>query len=291
MANRDYYDILGLSSGASETEIKKAYRKLAKKYHPDVNPDDKAAEEKFKEVTEAYAVLSDPQKRKQYDAVGPGGFQSGFDFSEFFKGRTSSSGTYDFSGGSQGGFHFDMGGLEDIFEPLFGGGRHQYQRHARPQPVEYQTQIDFVTAVKGGEVDLQIDGHRKRVSVPSGVKDGQKIRLAKALGQRDLILKLLVSSHPKFQREDQNILTDLPITIYQAVLGGEVEVETIDGIVKMTIPAGTSSGSKLRLKNKGAYLSGGNRGDHFVRIQIRVPKKISSEEKQIFKNLKENHPY
>jgi DnaJ-class molecular chaperone len=177
---KDFYQILGVPKTAGEAEIKKAYRKLAKQYHPDLNPGNKPAEEKFKEITEAYAVLSDPDKRKQYDAVGPEGFRSDFDFSQFFRGGFNpGSGqhrAYYSTGPGGRGFSFDFGGLEDIFGSFFGGS-HGFQTGEMSTDSQADLEIDFLTAVKGGEVDVNVDGEKLRTTIPKGIETGQKIRL------------------------------------------------------------------------------------------------------------------
>lgn len=297
---KDFYDILGVSKTASEAEIKKSYRALAKKFHPDVNPNNKAAEEKFKEITEAYAVLSDKDKRKQYDTMGPGGFQSGFDFSEFYKGyqqqNPGSGGSFHFSGGS-GGFQFDMSGLEDIFE-AFGGGRGHRSRGSRnpfenfgygqEKPTQqFEMEIDFLLAARGGEIEVEISGKRKRIQVPKGIESGQKIRISGESGQADSIITLKIRPHPVFQRVGDDVMLDLSLSIVEAALGATKNVETIDGSSEISVPAGTSSGSKLRLKGKGLYLKNSSRGDLLVNIKINAPKNITSKAKELLEKLKD----
>ena len=299
MAQKDFYELLGVGKTASEAEIKKAYRKLAKKYHPDVNPDDKTAEETFKEITEAYAVLSDAQKRKQYDTMGASGFQSGFDYSDFFKGGWQSSGSggrnYHFGGGRGGGFDFDMGGLEDIFEPLFGGaygqrfqgGRGARGARQRQAPAQtFQLDIEFLQAVKGGEIDIDVGGQRKRVTIPKGIKSGQKIRLSGAGSQGgDLYIELRVKPHPEFERKGDDIYLRQNLPLETAALGGKIEVQTIDGASTLSIPEGTSSGMKMRLKSKGVYKTNGKRGDQYVELMIQLPKKLNKKSKELIKEF------
>ncbi len=314
MAGKDFYKILGVEKTASVDEIKKAYRKLAKKWHPDVNQGDKAAEEKFKEITEAYAVLNDPNKRRQYDAMGPDGFQSGFDFSEFFRGgfRPGAGGgqrTYHFSG-DRGGFNFDVGGLEDIFESLFSGGIGQGRAHGfqpgagfypggnmRATPsTTYQMDVDFVTAAKGGEVDLALEGERVRVTIPAGVENGQKIRLAgkgrrAPTGQRgDLYISLRVQPHSTFTRKGSDIHLEVPVTIAEAGLGSTLQVPTLDGTSEVSLPAGTSSGSSLRLRGKGAFNRQGGRGDQYIKVKIVLPKKLNSKSMELLKEFEKLNP-
>jgi len=301
--SKDFYSVLGVSKTASEAEIKKAYRSLAKKYHPDVNPNNKQAEDKFKEITEAYAVLSDSGKRKQYDTMGPGGFQSGFDFSEFFKGyqqRPSSGGSFHFTGGN-GGFQFDSSGLEDIFETIlgggaarggrgFGGGRRRganpYEHFQQAPTQQFEMEIDFMTAARGGEIEAEISGKRKRIQVPKGIESGQKIRISGDGGAPDSIITLHVRPHPVFSREGDDVVSEVELTIIEASLGTTKNVETIDGTSEVKIPEGTASGSKLRLKQKGLHLRNGTRGDHLVKIKIVAPKKLSSKARELLEKLK-----
>jgi DnaJ-class molecular chaperone len=293
--SKDFYSVLGVAKTATEAEIKKTYRTLAKKYHPDVNPGNKEAEDKFKEITEAYAVLSDADKRKQYDAVGPGGFQSGFDFSEFFKGyqqRPQQGGSFHFTGGG-GGFQFDASGLEDIFENMMGGGRgrssrgrnpfEQYQQQVPTQ--QFEMEIDFLLAARGGEMEVDLSGKRKRIQVPKGIESGQKIRVSGEGGRPDSIITLKIRPHPTFVREGEDIVTEVELNIVEASVGTTKTVETIDGTSEVKIPGGTPSGSKLRLKGKGLYLKGGTRGDHLVRVKILPPKKLTAKAKELLEKL------
>lgn len=292
---QDFYDILGVSKTATETEIKKAYRTLAKKYHPDLNPGDKAAEEKFKKITESYAVLSDPQKRKQYDAVGhTGNFQSGFDFNDFFRNASAGGGgSYQYSS-KGGGIHFDFGGLEDIFEPLFGGGARGSQRggfggNARqPQAQHYKLDIDFLTAVKGGEVEVDLQGGRKQIKIPPGVESGQKIRLQEK--RNEVLIELQVLPHEKFERKGSDIYSIEPVSLLEAIEGKEIQVQTIDGQSKVKLPECMSSGKKLRLKNKGVYKQSGERGDAYVEIHIQLPKTIDENSKALIREFDQKNP-
>lgn len=293
MAAKDFYQTLGVAKSATEAEIKKAYRALAKKYHPDVNPGNKEAEDKFKEVTEAYAVLSDADKRKQYDRMGAQGFQSGFDFSDFMRGNPFGGGAgrgrgqaYDFSGGQGGSFHFDMGGLEDIFEPLFGGNFGQRQRgRAAHEPQTYKLDVDFLTAAKGGDVDVVLGGEKKTIHIPAGVSSGQTLRLPKKGSIPEVLVALQVGAHPDFAREGDDIYVDARVPVSKAILGGAVEVATIDGPANLTLPAGTSSGQKLRMRGKGVHRRDGTRGDQYVTVHIRVPKDLDEETKKLIEDF------
>ncbi|HEU4888977.1 MAG TPA: J domain-containing protein [Thermoanaerobaculia bacterium] len=274
MAEKDYYEILGVKKTATESEIKKSYRDLAKKFHPDKNKGNKEAENRFKEISEAYAVLSDKEKRAQYDrlgaeAFGPGGANpfAGFDFSQFMGGggggggrgrrtrRTSSSG---------GGMDFT-----DIFGDLFGGGGGG-GGFAQQEPPEMQAEltIDFRDAVLGSTMSLQVNGDSMKVKIPEGIGNGQKIRVKR--GGTPLQITVHVRPHPFFERRGDDIHIDLPITVGEATRGAEVEVPTIYGQSRIRIPAGTQSGRTMRLTGKGVKRKDGA-GDQYCRIQIFVP--------------------
>jgi DnaJ-class molecular chaperone len=295
---RDYYETLGVKKNASEQEIKNAYRKLARQYHPDRNPGDKQAETKFKEIQEAYDVLSDKTKRTQYDrfgAAGPGPFQEGG------KGGQRS---WNFQwGGEPGGFQqMDSQEAADLFRQFFGGGGFEFdagqgqgprtKSRARPQPeeVESEVSIPFLTAAVGGTVSLQIDGKELSVKIPAGVDTGTPLRLAgQAPGGGDLRLKLKVQSHPYFRREGNDIILEAPISVSEAILGARVDVPTLDG-TKLTVkvPPGTSSGARLRLRGKG--IKG---GDQFIEIKVAVPAPKDDRSREIveeFARLNPQHP-
>ncbi len=289
MAGKDYYKLLEVDRSASEAEIKKSFRRLAKKYHPDVNPGNKAAEEKFKEITEAYAVLSDAEKRKRYDTMGPEGFQSGFDFSDFFRnaGRGSDGQrTYHWSSGGGQEFNFDLSGLEDIFGSFFGGRRDGFSQARTPRETTYNLDVDFLTAARGGEVDLSLDGDRVRVKIPAGVDTGQTIRLP----GKKILLQLHVQADSRFDRKGNDIYIDTPVSLSEALLGASIEVPTIDGSANVTLPPGTSSGQKLRLKGKGVPGRDGKRGDQYIRILISVPKKIDARSKELIEEFAKRNP-
>lgn len=291
MPETNLYQVLGVAKTATQDEIKKAYRKLTRKYHPDVNPDNPSAEGKFKEVQNAFDTLSDPEKRKQYDTFGrtmPGGspFPGGAGGQQFNWGQGGQAGPIDL--GSL------FGGQVD-FADLFGGGgggpgqgaSGRSRRGRAGQDVQLEVDIPFRIAVEGGQYELQFEraGQHERlmVKIPAGVDTGSVVRLG---GQGepgtgggppgDLLVKMNVAPDPVFRRDGQNLLVDLPLTIAEAVLGTKVEVPTIhEGLVTLTVPPGTSSGAKLRLRGKGVPdRQSGNRGDQHVVIKIVVPKKI-----------------
>lgn len=284
MAEKDYYELLGVKKTATEDEIKKAYRSLAKKYHPDKNKGNKEAENKFKEISEAYAVLSDKEKRAQYDrlgreAFGPGGANpfAGFDFSEFTGGR-----------GRRGGRRGAEGAtidFTDLFGDLFGGGGGGFERAPqRGNDIQSETTIDFRDAIQGTTLELRIGAERVKVKVPEGVADGQTLRLrgrgspgAGGGPAGDLHLLIKVRPHPLFERRGDDIHIDLPITVGEAVRGAEVEVPTLQGSVRMRVPAGTQTGRTLRLSGKGVRRKSGEAGDQYVRLQVVVPPSAPDE--------------
>ena len=299
---KDLYAILGVARDADPEAIRKAYRKLARRHHPDVNPDDKAAEEKFKEITRAYDVLSDAEKRRSYDEFGEISLQGGFDAEKARRAREAFASRFG-RGGPQGfeGFEgagderAEMGGLDDLFSDLFSRrGWGDLRRERRGRDIEAELELDFVDAARGGERRLSIarpmaDGRAREetvtVRIPPGVSDGGRIRLrgkgAEGRGGAppgDLFASIRVRPHRFFRREGRNLSLDLPVTIGEATLGAKVEVPTLEGRVKLTIPPGTDSGAKLRLRGKGVpHPSGGKAGDLYVVVQIRVPRDLTPE--------------
>ncbi|HEV8658965.1 MAG TPA: J domain-containing protein [Thermoanaerobaculia bacterium] len=281
MAGKDYYDILGVKKNATDEELKKAYRNLAKKHHPDKNKGNKEAENKFKEISEAYAVLSDKEKREQYDRLGSEAFGAGganpfagFDFSQFMGG----GGARGRRGGTRGGSR--TVDFTDIFGDLFGGGF-----EAEPQrgsDVEAETTIDFRDAILGTTIELRFnDGRTVKVKIPEGVSNGQRLRI-RGKGQPgpmggapgDLQLIVHVRPHPFYERRGDNIHIELPITVGEAARGGEIEVPTIHGPVRAKIPAGTQGGQTFRLSGKGVKKKSGS-GDHYYKVQIHIPRDLS----------------
>ncbi len=353
---RDYYEVLGVDRNANDAELKKAYRNLAKKYHPDVNPGDKAAEAKFKEANEAYEVLSDSQKRGRYDQFGHAG--------------TDPNG---FGGGGGFSSDFDFGGIGDIFETFFGGSGFGGRSKTRRGPqkgadIKYSMDISFEEAAFGIEREINVSkmevcskctgsgakpgsnvttcshcngtgqvqikqntpfgqfintktcdackGEGKiitepcpacngkgrlrstkkiKIDIPAGIDDGQTISLRgggdpglKGGPNGDLYVNIRVKSHPLFSRQGNNVVCDVPITFTQAALGAELEVPTLDGKVKYTVPEGTQTGSVFRLKGKGIpYLRGNGRGDQYVKVTIEVPKKLNDKQKALLREFAE----
>ena len=297
---KDYYKILGVGKSAGKDEISKAYKKLARKYHPDLNPGDAQAEEKFKEVTEAYEVLKDDEKRKLYDQLGPnwqqaqqGGFGAGNPF--------GNGTTYTFNGQS-----FDGSQFSDFFETLFGGGRRSGRGgfdsfdgfSSQPQAgrdVEADIQISLEDALKGGEhsFTLQTGEGAKNftVNIPAGVKEGARLRLAgqgyasRSGGPRgDLYLRIRFTPHSLFHVDGKDLTYEADIDPWQAVLGARIKVPTLDGSVELTVPAGTSSGRRMRLRGKGLGPAN-DRGDLYVRIGIRIPSTLTDKQRELWKAL------
>ncbi len=294
MPKRDYYEILGVSKSSTAQEIKQAYRKLALKWHPDRNPNNKEAESKFKEITQAYEILADSKKKEAYDQFGHaafegGGFGAGGPFGGFT--RTQREGPFTYSYTTYGGNQdqgsqfegFDFGGFSDpfeIFEQFFGGGNPFGQRQ-KAHPV-YQITIDFMEAVAGAEKRVNIDGSQKTIKIPKGINSGQRIRFK----EFDILVE--VRLHEKFKRDGQDIYIDIPVSISTAVLGGEINVPTIEGDIRIKVHPGTQSGTLMRLRGqgvKGVYEN--SRGDEYVRILITIPQRLNSEEKKLYRELAE----
>ena len=312
---RDYYETLGVSKTATDDEIRSAFRKLARKYHPDVAKDKKAAEEKFKEINEAYEVLGDAEKRKKYDQLGadwnrPGGFQPPPGWQG--GGQQPGGGYYQW-GGDGGGvqFEFDGTGFSDFFEAFFGGGRGRSafggfgRRQAtaeRGADVEADIMVPLEEALHGSTrtVSLRRAGSDKvenyQVKIPRGVHEGQRIRLrgqgqAGARGGKsgDLFLRVRLARHPDFTVEGSDLIHEVKIEPWQAVLGADLVVPTLEGNVRLKIPPGSQGGQRFRLRERGLPGASGKRGDLYVVAQINVPKKISDREREIWSELAKLH--
>lgn len=286
----DYYHVLGLKKGATPEEIKKAYRKLALKYHPDKNPGNTAAEEKFKEINEAYAVLSDPQKKQQYDQFGSTGFQQRYSKEDIFRGF------------DVGDIFRDMGfGTEDIFGQMFGAGRGGGARFTRRQDGEdftMELKVGFREAYAGGEkrVAFKRNGVKEELSVkiPAGIEEGARLRVAGKGGEAsgggrpgDLYLAVQIGSDPVFSREGSNLVVERTISFTDAVLGTALEVPTLEQPKRIKVPPGIQPGTKIRLKGLGfPRMGGGGKGDLYVKIGIAVPERVTEEQKQLLEELK-----
>lgn len=316
----DYYKVLGVDRGASQDEIAKAYKKLARKYHPDLNKH-KDAEAKFKEVNEAYEVLRDPETRKRYDLLGanwkhgapfeppPGWAQNmHFDFGGEPRGGGGFSGFSDFFeslfGGLGGGRRAKGGGMgidiEDILGSNFGfsGGARQQRESSRPgQDVESTLTITLEDAHQGSRKSVEFsapDGiHRYDIKIPKGIRDGERIRLAgqgmagRGGARGDLYLTVHISPHSIFKIEGDDLIAVVPVNAWDAALGGKIPVPTLDGEVQVTLPAGQSSGQRLRLRGKGLARREGGQGDLYAEIKITVPRKLNHEQERLFVKLRE----
>ena len=307
MEYKDYYKILGVEKKASQDAIKKAYRKLAVKYHPDKNQGNKEAEEKFKEIGEAYEVLGDAEKRKKYDELGANwkNFQSGQAYS---------------GGNPFGNFNFGQGGtyvemdmddfmngnnqISDFFNAFFGGGRRAKSTNFGggswgnfQQAADYETTIEITLeeAFHGTSRIIQLENEKIRIKIKPGIADGQNLRI-KGKGQKtsngqnngDLYVKIKVLNHTKFERKENDLYTSQKIDLFTAVLGGKIIIETIDDKLKLPIPQGTQNGKTFRLKNKGmpVYESKNQFGDLYVKIDVQIPDRLSEKQKKLFEELK-----
>jgi len=289
-AKSDYYDILGVSKDASADEIKKAYRKKALEWHPDRHKDNKEeAEKRFKEVNEAYQILSDPQKKSAYDQFGhsafsPGGAAAGgFGGQSPFGGQSGRWGpfqyTYTTSGDGSPFAGFDFGDPFEIFESFFGGGSPFGQAARMPR---YGITIDFMEAIKGVEKEVEIEGKKRKIKIPAGVDEGSRIRFD------NFILSINVRPHEIFERDGADIYVREIIPFSLATLGGNVDVPTVDGSVKIKIRPGTQSGTMVRLRGKGApYLRGRGHGDEYVRLIVGIPEKPTREQKKLVEEMRD----
>jgi curved DNA-binding protein len=307
MDYKDYYKILGVDKKASQDEIKKAYRKLAVKYHPDKNPGNKEAEERFKEIGEAYEVLGDAEKRKKYDSLGVNwkNFQSGQAYS-----GGNPFGKFDFGNGSEyvevdmNDFMNGNNQFSDFFNAFFGGGRRAKSSNFGSgswgnfqQAADYETNIELTLeeAFHGTSRIIQLENEKIRIKINPGVRDGQTLRV-KGKGQKasngqnsgDLYVKIKVLNHPKFERKENDLYTTQKIDLFTAVLGGEIIVETIGSKVKLPIPPGTQNGKTFRLKNKGmpVYQSQNQFGDLYVKINVQIPERLTEKQKKHFEELR-----
>lgn len=325
MNYKDYYSILGVKKGASKDEIKKAYRKLARKYHPDVNPDDKEAARKFNEIGEAYEVLSDDENRKLYDQVGAdwkkykqAGAQSGdFNWQQYARNQGGPGGRHTYSRTAED--FFGGGDFSDFFEQIFGGGINrgqQRQRRARPgadfrdagygwdvrtesrkgKDITAELQITLEEAYHGTEKSVRLNKNQMKIKIPKGIYSGRRLKL-KGRGQPgtgggepgDLYIKVTIKPHEVFTREDDDLYTNVEVSLYKALLGGTMEVPTMNGTVKIKVPAESQPGRVFRLRGYGmpVFQQEEKKGDLFATLQVRLPEKLSKKEKEMFRELAE----
>lgn len=294
---KDYYKILGIGENASQDDIKKAYRKLAKEYHPDKHAGDKNAEDKFKDISDAYSILGNLEKRKKYDM--------------FRKNPWANQGGYDFQNAGSGGFRFDVGGsgfdISDVFGNLFGGGGRRRSgfsggfedlfggnaqtQTSKGKDLETKLTISFTLAATGGETIINTsNGKKVKIKIPAGIEDGKKIKIsghgqaAPGSGEAgDLYAQVSIAPHPEFERKDNDILKTVKINMAEALLGKEITVNTIHGKrVKLKIPGGTSTGKTFRLAGLGIHSKSGT-GDFLVKVEVTVPSHLTATQLKQFK--------
>jgi curved DNA-binding protein len=308
---KDYYATLGVAKNATKDDIRKAFRKLARQYHPDVAKDKKTAESKFKEINEAYEVLSDPEKRQKYDTLGADWDRVGQQPPPGWGGAGRRPGGPNPFGGPQGGgFSFGGTGFSDFFEQFFGGAQGGAGRRAggfsgfpgaaeeeRGSDIEADLLVTIEEALHGAKkaISFRRDGRSAvqtfEVRIPKGVREGQKIRLAGqgegagAHGAGDLYLVVRFERHPDYEIDGSDLIYELDVPVARVVLGTEVEVPTPDGSVRLKIPAGTQPGRKFRLKGRGLPTKGGERGDFFVKLEVALPETVPAEERELWEKL------
>ncbi|QQL50759.1 DnaJ C-terminal domain-containing protein [Mucilaginibacter ginkgonis] len=295
----DYYNILGLKKGASDKDIKSAYRKLARKYHPDLNPNDKEANKKFQEINEANEVLSDPDKRKKYDDYG-----DNWQHAEAYEQQKQQAGSRQYSGyqggGQGGGFNYesfgDGGDFSDYFSQMFsgmggGGGR---QARYRGQDYSSELHLNLRDILESQKKTLTVNGKNIRITIPAGVENGQTIKIAGHGGAGtnggpagDLLITFVIKDDPQFKRDGNNLQTNVNIDLYTAVLGGDTIAETLAGKVKVPVKPGTQNNTKVKLKGKGmpVYKKDGQFGDLYINYQVQIPTDLTEKQKELFKQL------
>jgi curved DNA-binding protein len=315
MEYRDYYQILGVSRDADEKEIKRAFRRLAREHHPDVNPGDSQAEERFKEINEAYEVLSDPEKRSKYDRLGSewrrwqqtGGRPSDFDWGRWAAGAPGGGQRVHVRYGTPEDLEDLFGGtspFSDFFSQIFGGmgagaaapGGFEYRvRPQRGQDYEQEVEISLREAHQGTTRVLQKDGRRLEVKIPPGARTGTRVRMAGEGGlgaaggePGDLYLRVRVSPDPQFERQDDDLYVTVPVDLYTAILGGQAQVPTLSGPVMLTIPAGTQNGRVFRLRGKGLphLRQPEQHGDLYAKVEVQLPTQLTSRQRELFEELR-----
>lgn len=299
MAYIDYYQILGVNKNATQEEIKKAFKKLARKYHPDLNPNDTQAKQKFQEINEAHEVLSDPEKRKKYDTYGEHWKHA--DQFESQKQRYSYGNKgfdpMDTGYWSAEGFNSHSGEFSDFFESLFGSGNQRQQRYSgsfRGQDYNAQLHLSLQEAAITHKKVLEVNGKKIRITIPAGVEDGQTIKLNGQGGHGinggpagDLFITFIIPPDPHYKREAANLYMKVDLDLYTAILGGEITIDILNGKIKLKVPPETQNGTKVRLKGKGfpIYKQEGKFGDLFITYEIKIPTQLTERQKQLFQEL------
>jgi curved DNA-binding protein len=288
----DYYKVLGVAKNADDAEIKKAYRKLARKYHPDINPNDAGAKKKFQEINEANEVLSDPEKRKKYDQYGKD-WQHAEQFEQARQSQRQQRPQYS----SRGQEQFDESDFSDFFSTMFGGARQQTGRSQakfKGQDYNAELQLELQDVYTTDKRTLTVNGKNIRLTIPAGVENGQTIKIAGhgAPGinggpNGDLYITFNISNHSKFKRDDDNLHTSVNLPLYTAVLGGELTMDTLGGKLKLKVPPETQNNTKVKLKGKGfpVYKKEGHYGDLYVTYHIQIPTHLTEKEKALFNEL------
>jgi curved DNA-binding protein len=290
MDYKDYYKILGVDRKASDDEIRKAYRKLAKQHHPDYNPNNKQSEERFKDINEAYEVLSDSKKRSHYDRLGS-------DYSNWQRRGNPGDFNWDQYGGFPGGTRVNMddlnemfggaGGFSDFFQTIFGMGGGRAAERSRPQGYQQELEISLEEAYKGATRLLESEGKQKQVRIPAGVRTGSKVRVAGAgPNGLDLYLIIDVPDDKRFERRGNDLHTTASVSVFTAILGGEAEVETLEGTIKLGIPPGTQPEQVFRLAGRGMphLKTPKEKGDLFVRLKVQIPKYLSPKQRELLED-------
>ncbi|MDE5612936.1 MAG: J domain-containing protein [Odoribacter sp.] len=303
MAYIDYYNVLGVKKTASPDEIKKAFKKLARKYHPDLNPNDSSAKQKFQEINEANEVLSDPEKRKKYDAYGENWKHA--DEFEAQKQRYQQQnraggmgGGYSYWSSTDGSFNGGEREFSDFFESLFGSGRENFRRNAngfKGQDYHTELHVSLKNAATTHKQILEVNGKKIRITVPAGISDGQTIKLNGQGGPGmnggpagDLYITFNIADDPVYKREGDNLYRNVELDLYTAILGGDIMVDTLNGKVKLKVKPETQNGTKVRLKGKGfpVYKQDGQYGDLLVTYEIKIPTHLTEKQKQLFQELR-----
>ena len=302
MAFIDYYKILGVDKTATEKDIKAAYRKLARKFHPDLNPNDAEANKKFQQINEANEVLSDPEKRKKYDKYGEN-WQRGEEHEQYARQQQQNRGQYSGFGGGQGqGFESfesfgDGGDFSDFFQQMFGGGgggRTRAQAKYRGQDFTAELHLSFREAAETHKQTLTVNGKQIRITIPAGVENGQTIKITGHGGPGsnggpagDLYITFAVANDPHFKRTGADLYANIKLNLYTAVLGGEITVDTLTGKVKLKVAPGTQNGAKVKLKGKGfpVYKKEGEHGDLYLTYDIQIPTNLTDKQKELFTEL------